>query len=53
MVLSSHDCLISSGSNRSLKPEGNRIFDLWGKHGLKENDFTGENLITFLNQLSF
>lgn len=36
---------------RNPTPDEQRIFDLWRERGLRENDFTGGNLVAFIKQL--
>lgn len=41
-----------AGGGRPPNPEERRIIDLWRKHRLDANHFTGGNLIAFLRQLN-
>ncbi len=44
------DC--PSGKGRAPSPLEREIFDLWTKHRLNQSDFTGENLLHFLREVS-
>lgn len=39
------------GSGRRPKPSEQKIFDLWKKRGLTEEDFSRGNLVAFVKQL--
>lgn len=39
------------GGGRQPTDREQRLFDLWGKHGLNGANFTGGNLVAFLKQL--
>lgn len=50
MVLSTPTCKNRVSGSRQPTPRENMVFDLWKKRGLDNPDFTGGNLIAFLNQ---
>jgi hypothetical protein len=53
MILSSAGCPSSSGGAGRMPNEREKwLFDLWEKRGLKNQLFTGGNLIAFLKQIS-
>lgn len=52
MVLSTPTCTTAYGSSRKANKSEQEIFDLWDKHKLNRNDFTGGNLIAFLRQIA-
>lgn len=39
------------GGGRRLTPDEQRLVDLWVERGLSRSDFTGGNVVAFLNQL--
>jgi hypothetical protein len=51
MVLSTPSCS-GTGGGRAPNAREQRIFELWDKHKLNRSDFTGDNLIAFLKQVS-
>jgi len=50
MTLSTPSCPKGSGGRPPNRYE-EQVFDLWGKRGLNQEQFTGGNLIAFLKQL--
>ncbi len=52
MVLSTPNCGTSPGGGRPPRRQERKVFDLWNQRGLNDADFTGGNLVAFLNQLS-
>jgi hypothetical protein len=51
MLLTTPKCGNMAGNNRRPSPEEDRIFDLWKKHGLRDENFNGANVVAFLSQL--
>src|SRR5688500_13757376 len=51
MILSTPDCTASGGAGRPPSTQEQEIFDLWARRHLNNRDFTGGNLIAFLQQL--
>jgi len=51
MILSTPGCPRGRGSARPPNPREQEIFDLWDKHRLNTNDFSGGSLISFLKQI--
>lgn len=50
--LSSPVCTRAGGGNsRPLTSQEQAVIDLWGKHNLNANDFSGGNLVAFIKQL--
>ena len=41
----------SAGGGRAPRPEEQHLIDLWKKHHLDEQDFSGGNLVSFLKQV--
>lgn len=51
MILSSANCETSAGGGgRPPSPQEKKVFDLWDQRGLRRADFTGGNLVAFLQQ---
>lgn len=50
MILSTPNCEMG-GSGRAPARREREIFDLWGQRGLNRADFSGGNLVAFLEQL--
>jgi hypothetical protein len=51
MILSTPTCGASGGGGRPPRPCEKTVFDLWNQRGLNDADFTGGNLVAFLQQL--
>jgi hypothetical protein len=51
LVLSTPTCTSSGGGGRPPTAHEREIFDLWSRHHLDQNRFTGGNVIAFLKQL--
>lgn len=52
MILSSANCEAGAGSGgRPPRPQEKKVFDLWDQRGLSSADFTGGNLVAFLQQI--
>ncbi|MCB2185518.1 MAG: hypothetical protein KQJ78_03825 [Deltaproteobacteria bacterium] len=51
MILSTPTCKDSGTGYRRPRPQEARVFTLWKERGLTEAEYTGGNLIAFLNQL--
>lgn len=51
MILSTPTCGASEGGGRPPRPEEKKVFDLWNKRGLDDENFTSGNVVAFLNQL--
>lgn len=50
MVLATPTCG-AGGGRRLPRPEESKVFDLWKKRGLDDENFTGGNVVAFLKQL--
>lgn len=50
MVLATPTCG-AGGGGRPPSPEERRVFDLWKKRGLDDENFSGGNVVAFLKQL--
>ena len=44
-------CSVMAGYGRQANPEEREVLQLWKKHGLDEEGFTGGNVIAFFKQL--
>ncbi len=51
MLLSTPTCGGGGDSNRPPNEQEKEVFELWKKHGLANNDFTGGSVVAFLKQL--
>lgn len=51
MVLSTPTCPTSGRGGRPPRPKEKEVFDLWGRRGLNDANFTSGNLVAFLRQL--
>ncbi|MHC4720133.1 MAG: hypothetical protein ACYSYT_06630 [Planctomycetota bacterium] len=51
MVLTTPDCS-AGGGRRPPNSKENNIIELWDKHRLNTNDFTGGNLVAFIKKLA-
>lgn len=52
MILSSTNCETRVGGvGRPPRPQEKKVFDLWDQRGLSSADFTGGNLVAFLQQI--
>ena len=49
--LSTPACAINGGCGRPPNQQERAIFDLWGKHGLNQSNFSGGNVVAFFKQL--
>lgn len=52
MLLSTPQCSRNGFGGRPPSEQEQRIFELWDRRGLNQHDFTGGNLVAFLNQLN-
>lgn len=51
MVLTTPTCGAGGSGGRLPRPEESKVFDLWKKRGLDDENFTGGNVMAFLKQL--
>ncbi len=51
IILSTPGCPNAGASSRRPNSKEKEIFDLWDRHGLHKNDFSGGHLISFLKQI--
>ena len=51
VVLSTPECPKAAYGKRPPNKSESKILDLWEKRGLRKDDYTGGNLIAFLNQI--
>ena len=52
MILSTPNCPKNNLSTRPARPHEKEIIEIWNKHGLNDENFTGNNMITFFQQLN-
>lgn len=51
MILATPDCGGGGGGGRKPRPVESDLFQLWDKHKLNSDEFTGGNLLAFIKEM--